>query len=296
MKKALILVCLLSLCLSCAAPALAAGPAVKDYVLYSDIVATIDGHPIRSWNIGGYTAVMAEDLPGYGFRVIWDGTERTLRITRATRDGELATPRDWPDYQPETLTHPVGSRALPVYETDIVTYMGGERVESFNVGGWTLVWMDDLIRFGGLVWYPEEREIALTLGDPVQIALTPVIRRVESAGGGSSYQTYPCKSGTLLVYRFAGTPHGSSTGMLFVKNSGEKLSVDGLLPFYVRGAAYYLAPSQIRFDDSGSRLSFVTPVMELTASGESRELGDCLCVVDLNRGALVSLAPVAEIQ
>ena len=36
--------------------------AVTDYVLYTDIVANIDGCPIPSYNVAGDTVVVAEDL------------------------------------------------------------------------------------------------------------------------------------------------------------------------------------------------------------------------------------------
>ena len=39
------------------------------WVLHTDIIAYINDTPIRSYNIGGYTYVIAEDLIGYGFDV-----------------------------------------------------------------------------------------------------------------------------------------------------------------------------------------------------------------------------------
>ncbi|MBE7004294.1 MAG: hypothetical protein E7425_08440 [Ruminococcaceae bacterium] len=284
-----------------AAPAQAKTPKIVDYALYTDIVATIDGHPIRSYNIAGYTAVVAEDLRDYGFWVIWDGAARTLSITRAMRNGELETPETWPDYQPEPLTHRIGERAKPVYETDIVTYAAGDFAEAFNINGETLVFVDSLSPFGSVVWHPEERVISLTLGDPVEIALTPYIENLvqwqQLAGAGSYYETYECKTGTLLVTRYTGTPHGGSTNMLFARKNGGVLSINELLPAYVWGAGYYLAPDGIEIDEPGDRLSFTTPVLEMPdwpESGDVRSLGVCKCVVDLRNGTLLSLEPLSE--
>lgn len=273
---------------------------IVDYALYTDIVAEIDAHPIRSYNIGGYTAVVAEDLRACGFWVIWDPAARSLSISRAMKDGEVETPESWPEYTPEPLKNKIGERAKPVYATDIVTYAAGERVESFNINGETLVWIDDLAPFGEVVWHPQERIISLTLGDPVEIALAPLIQNLEdwrlSAGAGSYYETYPCKTGTLLVTTYTGTPHGSSTDMLFVKKNGDRISVNSLLPHYVWGSGYYLKPREIDIDEPGHRLSFITPVIEMPnwpEDGDVKSLGECRCVVDLLGGTLVSLEPLS---
>jgi hypothetical protein len=289
------------LCVSCALPAQARTPKVVDYALYTDIVARIDGHAIRSYNIGGYTAVVAEDLRAYGFWVIWNPTERTLCISRAMKDGELETPETWPDYQPGKLTHRIGERAKAVYETDIVTYAAGDMLESFNIDGETLVWIDDLAPFGSVTWHPEEREITLTLGDPMEIALAERAADLEqwrqTAGSGSKYETYLCRTGALLVLYYSGTPHGGMTTMLFVKKNGDKISINNLLPFYIYGSGQYLRPQDIRIDTSGRYLSFLTNVREMTSdwpeNGDVKDYGECKCVVDLWDGTLLSMEPLS---
>lgn len=141
------------------APVRAAAPKVVDYALYTDIVAKIDGHALRSYNIRGYIAVVAEDLRDYGFRVVWDASARTLRITRAQ------TPVKWPGYTPPVNTHRVGERALPVYSTDIKTYADDVLIDSFNINGETLVWLRSLSGFGRVVWDMDSRVSSLTLGE-----------------------------------------------------------------------------------------------------------------------------------
>jgi len=300
MKKTLLPLLALLLCLGCSLPTQAYAPKIINYALYTDIVANINGHPLRSYNIGGYTAVVAEDLRGYGFHVNWNGSERTLRITRALRNGEPELPAVFPAYASEPLTHKIGTRAKPVYATDIVTYVVGKRVDAFNINGETLVWIDDLAPLGSVVWHPDEREIALTLGDPVAIALAPKIADVETwktiGGAGSRYETYECKTGTLLVTRLTGTTHGNSTTMLFVKKSGEQISVNDLLPAYPMGSGYYLNPQNIVMDGTGYHLTFVTPVMELTAfpDGDVNDLGMCKCTVDLLNGSMLSIEPLSN--
>ena len=114
---------------------------VVDYVLHTDIVTYINGLPIRSYNIKGYTAVIVEDLSNYGFYVVWDGGKRTLSVTRLESAPIVG------GYTPEKNTKPIGSKAMPVYFTDIVTYLDSQEVKSYNVGGRTIIYVDDLAEF-----------------------------------------------------------------------------------------------------------------------------------------------------
>ncbi len=138
----------------------AAAPAPSGYALYSDIVAKINGHALRSYNVHGCIAVVAEDLRGYGFRVDWNAAARTLRIDRAEQ-----LPDVWPDYVPPVNTHRAGEIALVVYPSDIKVYVGDASVESFNVSGQTLVLLRSLAAFGRLDWYASAHVSNLTLGE-----------------------------------------------------------------------------------------------------------------------------------
>ncbi len=126
-------------------------------VLYTDIVAYIDGQPIRSYNIGGYTAVVVEDLEQYGFDVVWDGDAR--RIT-AIRD---MTEEIQSQYQQEENTHKNGSFAAPVYSTDIIADFDGIEITSYNIGGRTIVYLDEIAKLYGssYCWNETERTLSL---------------------------------------------------------------------------------------------------------------------------------------
>ncbi|NLB17019.1 MAG: hypothetical protein GX827_09485 [Clostridiales bacterium] len=132
---------------------------VVDYVLHTDIVTYINGLPIRSYNIKGYTAVIVEELADYGFYVVWYGNERKLTVIRLDSIPVVG------GYTPEKNTQPIGSKAMPVYFTDIVTYLDGEKVDSYNVGGRTIIYVDDLAKFYAkdYVWDPNARTLSLTL-------------------------------------------------------------------------------------------------------------------------------------
>ncbi|NLE12617.1 MAG: hypothetical protein GX628_02945 [Clostridiales bacterium] len=132
---------------------------VVDHVLHTDIITYINGLPIRSYNIKGNTAVIVEDLSNYGFYVVWYGVERELTVRRLESVPVVG------GYKPEKNTHPIGSKAMPVYFTDIVTYLDGVKVDSFNVGGSTIIYVDDLAKFYAkeYVWDPKARTLSLTL-------------------------------------------------------------------------------------------------------------------------------------
>lgn len=51
-----------------------------EHIYYTDIVTTLDGRRINSYNVNGRTAIVAEDLRDYGYEVIWNETDRTLNI------------------------------------------------------------------------------------------------------------------------------------------------------------------------------------------------------------------------
>lgn len=122
------------------------------YTLHTDILAYINGAPIRSFNIDGFTGIVAEDLLQYGFGVYYDDVARTLEIIRL--NDQITS-----NYVPEVLTAPVGSKNKMIHNTDIKTYVEGVLVPSFNIGGETIIFIDALMCYGEVVWYPDERKI-----------------------------------------------------------------------------------------------------------------------------------------
>ena len=111
---------------------------IVDYVLETNIRAFIDGYEIPSYNISNRLGVVAEDLRGYGFDVIWNAEERSLKITQ-NKKGVTA---------PVSAAAAEAGSSHPVYSTNIVTYINGEEVESFNIGGYTIIYLRELERFG----------------------------------------------------------------------------------------------------------------------------------------------------
>ena len=131
------------------------------YTKHTDICAYVNNYIIPSYNIEGYTGIVAEDLRNYGFNVIWNEHERTLSISRncdVTTITEYLTPT-------ETEPSKLGKNADAVLETDIKAYVNGAEVKSYNIGGQTIIIFDVLSAFGGVEWNEYSRKIKLWIND-----------------------------------------------------------------------------------------------------------------------------------
>lgn len=126
---------------------------VVNYYKYTDIVAKVDGASLRSYNIDGNTAIIAEDLAKYGFSVFWNANDRTLLIGEG--NGRVTG-----NYSSSSSSGKVGTVAGDVYATDIVTFINGQAALSYNIGGMTAILIDDLSTFGSVKWNPSARVIS----------------------------------------------------------------------------------------------------------------------------------------
>ncbi|SHH62531.1 hypothetical protein SAMN02745823_00531 [Sporobacter termitidis DSM 10068] len=55
---------------------------VAGHYYKTDIATTLNGKEIESYNIGGRTCIVAEDMRSFGYDVAWDAGNRTLTITK----------------------------------------------------------------------------------------------------------------------------------------------------------------------------------------------------------------------
>lgn len=176
----LLCVLLVAICaaLTLTAAALRAGDVV-DYVLSTEIRAYIDGMEIPAYNIGGKLGVVAEDLRGYGFSVIWNGETSTLSISR-----DAGAPLSPVEVSPLS-TEPVGTKILPVLYTEIVTDMDGTVVDSFNIDGRTIVYFSDLSVYGSYLYDNDARMSMLsTAGNSfTRVTLDTLPTKIIHAGG-----------------------------------------------------------------------------------------------------------------
>lgn len=269
-----------ALTLTLAVPASAEENKIGDVVghtCYTDIAAQINGHPLRSYNIGGETAVVAEDLREYGFSVVWDGEARTLTVERDLEGAVTG------DYQPQGQTQTVGAQAGDIYYTDIKTYVQGERVTSYAIDGETAIRFSELERTGTLAWEEEARTASLTLAeDPMEFALA----RMEAERTSGSAEQYAGPYGTAVCFVNGGLSMGTGTFLDYVAANGAVTSITALMPHTGFGAEYYLFPSEIQFDETGRYLTFQTPIKEAIGYGGlgvgdmTVDYGNCLCTFD----------------
>ncbi len=126
----------------------------------TDIVTTLNGAQIDAINIGGQTLISAEDMRHFGHSVIWDGKERTLRITETT--GQVKNPP-----AVSRSSKPSGSVMGNYYVTDIVTYLDGTPITAYNIGGRTYIHAEAMRDWGYIVnWFGTTRRLEITSPKP----------------------------------------------------------------------------------------------------------------------------------
>lgn len=120
----------------------------------SDIKAYIDYTPIDSYNIDGYTYVVAEELMDYGFNVIYYEEHRYLVISR--------NPFATPVYRQDEMKDDEVGTEYEIYPTDIRVAFDGE-IGGYNIGGRTIIQIDELAKCGEFHWDPDRREVSVTI-------------------------------------------------------------------------------------------------------------------------------------
>lgn len=135
----------------------------------TDITAYINGIAIPSYNINGYTAIVAEDLNKYGFEVFYytdpESSDTSLEINyesswkEVTADGTL----------PKNIF--ISEKVSP---SGIVTHINNRyrnEINSYNINGKIVIFMDTLAIYGDVKWYADQRKICFEYTPDWQIAL-----------------------------------------------------------------------------------------------------------------------------
>lgn len=135
---------------------------VAGNIYCTDIKTYIYHSPITSYNIGGKTVIDAEILNWYyGFDVYWYADTRRLEIT--DKGGSFESLQAMSGELVESAVETVGDVFGHYYETDIVTTLNGEQIESYNIGGRTFIVAEAMRDFGYNVdWNSEERTLTIT--------------------------------------------------------------------------------------------------------------------------------------
>ena len=147
-------------------------------VLNTDIKTFINGHRIPSYNINNRSAVLIKDLVNYGFNSVYNDQTRTSSVT--FNPSKRVTPLT--DF--DETTGLVGTVAFRYVYTDIVAFVNGNRVESFNIKGNLAIFFADLRDYGTFSWSESTRESRFTSSKPVTgltLSRTAVTMRVNDS-------------------------------------------------------------------------------------------------------------------
>lgn len=161
MKKLLSILFFITSILIISTSAFAANGDVAGHIYSTDIRAYINGIEVESYNIGGKTAVVIEDiLKENTHQYIYDDSSRTLKFFSLN-----------PDYLVEKKAQnkaKSGKIVGKIYETDIKTSIYDVVIPTYNIGGKTAVAIEDLGYDGAFspiggkfIWNEKERTISL---------------------------------------------------------------------------------------------------------------------------------------
>ncbi|MBQ3573232.1 MAG: hypothetical protein IJA16_01405 [Clostridia bacterium] len=134
---------------------------VIGYAQPTDIIATINGYQLQSYNVNDYTYICVEDLRHYGFNVAFNMYDRTLDFSRDYDITSIDPQNTNPDFW---YIGAVKNRTNILY-TDIGTYANGEYIAGKNINGKTIINFDELGRFGEVSYDNDKREISLFIED-----------------------------------------------------------------------------------------------------------------------------------
>ncbi len=153
--KKLMICVIFAAALTAAAACVPAEAEVIAQVTGTDIVAYINNYPVPSYNINGYTAVIASELTNYGFNYRYNDSLRRVDLSyTGSPPSPLAFWRDESTY---------GEPVADVLATDIEVYLDGVRIDGFNIDGLTAIYFDALRRYGPEYYDDADRILTLTI-------------------------------------------------------------------------------------------------------------------------------------
>jgi MORN repeat. len=191
---------------------------VINEAVYSDVSAQINFNKIASYNINGNTAICVEDLEDYGFQVQWDIIKRSLTIGKYNSTYYVKNQMIYIPNEEE-----IGTIAYDVLFSDIKTYVFGKQVESFNINGRTMIYIDSISPYGTLNWDEINRKIVLNTTEHKEVKALYYDSGKVKYYGEVSYDT----------------PNGYGT---YYKITGEAYYIGGVKNDHFDGLGYYQYP------------------------------------------------------
>ena len=217
------------------------------HALKTDIVATINGYDIPSYNINNQTYIIAEDLRYYGFSVNFDNSARALGITRDYTQSWAGKAYA----KPPVAEKQIGVPEFNLLYTDIATYLDGYYTPSCNINGQTIIRFSDLKKYGELTFNAETREAALVIGGLNQNPLSHYINGTGVLLSQQNEKTYndmgykitcnvrPCGNSIVFGYLFDDYMNTDDATKQAMKHTAEQY----ILQYKASLSLYKMVPS-----------------------------------------------------
>ena len=154
----------------------------------TDIRAYLNYTEIESYNIGGRTLVCVEDFAKHGFTAYWEPLSGIIEA-RPTRP--YPADKGNRDFGKPTKTVKTGQTIGNYYHTQVRAFVNSQQMESYNIGGRTLVCIEDLSLCGfNVYWNAVNRTIAANIQSPAENRAFGQAQKVENyLEGGSTVKT-----------------------------------------------------------------------------------------------------------
>lgn len=199
-------------------------------VYETDIKTYCFGKELHSYNIGGQTVIICEDMRGFGMDVVWNNDTRTLDVTDK-----------YPVfvYEPNGIQRNIDEEyaalsqsslrdARYIYESDITVSWNGMPIRAYALNGVMGVIAEDLINYGyNVEWSAEDRTLSISQN------MTPSIET--DAGTFYTDGKMEAEMSREKVWFYLGQ---------FIKESGEELYMPCLIDTSKNGVSTMMVPAE----------------------------------------------------
>ena len=115
---------------------------------------SINGNPIPVSNINGQAHIVVEDLQRYGFDVVWNAKENTLKAERNKIKEIQPLPAE---------KIPAGKKAGDVraqyVSSAVKVYLSGELIDAYSINGSMFMDFELLSKYGTVTWDASARTL-----------------------------------------------------------------------------------------------------------------------------------------
>ena len=154
-----------------------AAHAAGERILYYDVAAYINNHPIPCYNINDYCGIYVRDLRSYGFNVDYDDQSRVVNVTRNKECTDITgiegVKLPWQES---------GTLYEVTEESDIKVLLDGVETPSYSVNDSMMILLDNLYPYGSKLWAADIKALFLTMDDLPVIEYAPLEKAARPYG------------------------------------------------------------------------------------------------------------------